>query len=277
MVWKDETLPSQNKFLTMTSNEIQNADMLDILFNNRNKQYGAYTLRKYYNNRLLVSLVTGIGGIFLLFFLLRPGTTADKLKPVIPEVMVRQFAVPPKIKIKEPQQRRSAPAVRRQATEKLTKFKLVERSREVVAEVRNFQNAAVGVESIEGRFRPDVIQPVERIQGAGNNLSTTPISALPSFDPEFPGGIAAWVRFLQTNLRMPDELQAGESRSVLMRFEVAVDGTVTGFEVVQSAGFVFDQEVIRVMKKMPRWKPAVHEGVAVARQFTQPVTFMATE
>ncbi len=53
------------KFATMTSNELLHASLLDIIFNNRNKEYGAYALRKSYNNRLLLSLVTGL---FIGFF-----------------------------------------------------------------------------------------------------------------------------------------------------------------------------------------------------------------
>ena len=56
---------SQQKSFTMTSNEILKADVLDIVFDNRNKNYGAYLLRKYYNNRLLIGLGGMLGFVLL--------------------------------------------------------------------------------------------------------------------------------------------------------------------------------------------------------------------
>ena len=83
--------------------------------------------------------------------------------------------------------------------------------------------------------------------------------------------------FLNRHLRTPDELEAGQKRTVLVRFAVSVEGSVTQFEIVQSGGPAFDNEVIRVLKKMPKWKPAVQNGQNVSVMFTQPVTFVAYE
>ena len=76
---------------------------------------------------------------------------------------------------------------------------------------------------------------------------------------------------------VPEELESGERKKVEIRFIVSAEGFVTRFEVVQSAGSSFDNEVIRVLKKMPKWKPAVQNGLAVARSYTQPVTFIGVE
>ncbi|MDB5253209.1 MAG: hypothetical protein JWP27_2378, partial [Flaviaesturariibacter sp.] len=96
-------------------------------------------------------------------------------------------------------------------------------------------------------------------------------------EPEFPGGKAAWAAFLNRYLQVPDNLDAGERRSVAVRFWVGTDGSVTNFQVVQSGGRSFDNEVIRVLRKMPKWRPAIQNGQPVATGFTQPVTFTAVE
>src|SRR5438270_530974 len=57
----------------MTSNEILKADLLDIVFDNRNKQYGAYALRKKYKSRLIISLAIALSSMFLLFLLQNKG------------------------------------------------------------------------------------------------------------------------------------------------------------------------------------------------------------
>jgi protein TonB len=94
---------------------------------------------------------------------------------------------------------------------------------------------------------------------------------------EFPGGMAAWLNFLNRNLRVPDELQAGEQKKVVVRFLVSEEGNISKFEIVQSAGRVFDNEVIRVLKKMPKWKPAQQNGQNISVAFMQPVIFQAIE
>jgi protein TonB len=87
----------------------------------------------------------------------------------------------------------------------------------------------------------------------------------------------AWVKFLSANLITPSDLDAGEKKTVMIRFKVSTDGTVNGFEIIQSAGSIYDNEVIRVLKKMPKWKPAIQNGHTVSTSFTQPVTFMGVE
>jgi protein TonB len=81
----------------MTSNEILKADVLDIVFENRNKKYGAYLLRKYYNNRLAIGLagMLGLVLVVMLIIFLNPGMRQaisnianpgkDNLKYVIPD------------------------------------------------------------------------------------------------------------------------------------------------------------------------------------------------
>ena len=58
---------------------------------------------------------------------------------------------------------------------------------------------------------------------------------------------------------------------------MAEDGSVTRFQVEKSAGTAFDEEVIRVLKKMPKWAPALKAGQPVSVSFTQPVTFVGLE
>jgi protein TonB len=104
-----------------------------------------------------------------------------------------------------------------------------------------------------------------------------PPPPLPTSAASFPGGQQAWMNFLNKYLRTPDELEAGQKKSVMVRFSVGADGSISQFEIMQSGGEAFDNEVIRVLKKMPKWKPAVQNGHNVSVMFTQPVTFMAYE
>jgi protein TonB len=96
-------------------------------------------------------------------------------------------------------------------------------------------------------------------------------------EPEFPGGRDALERFLYRNLQIPGELEAGDKKTVQVRFRINSEGLVSGIEIVKSGGERFDKEVVRVCKKMPKWKPAMQNGVSMPVTFLLPVTFIAYE
>ena len=95
--------------------------------------------------------------------------------------------------------------------------------------------------------------------------------------PEFPGGPEALKRFLAKNLSTPEDLEDGEKKIVQIRFKVDKDGAVNTFEIITSGGNEFDNEVVRVCKKMPRWTPALQNGINVPVSYVLPVTFIGVE
>ena len=86
----------------------------------------------------------------------------------------------------------------------------------------------------------------------------------PTRDPSFPGGSAAWLKFLQRILQAPEDVEPGKRIEVLIRFWVDIDGSVSRPEIIKSGGTAFDKEVMRVMKKMPKWEPALQAGRPIA-------------
>ena len=109
--------------------------------------------------------------------------------------------------------------------------------------------------------------PVDKITPTGS----------PDIMPEFPGGTDALRKFLQKNLQTPQDLQAGQSASVKIRFVVGFDGKLKSFETIDDAGVVYNNEVIRVLKKMPQWTPGKTRGENVSVYYVLPVKFEATE
>jgi TonB family protein len=97
---------------------------------------------------------------------------------------------------------------------------------------------------------------------------------LKSSSAAFPGGEDVWVNFLKRNLHPPSELKANEKKVVQVQFIVNEDGSIKEVEIVQSAGPSFDKEVIRVLKRMPYWKPAVENGRRVNTLITKSITFI---
>ena len=92
--------------------------------------------------------------------------------------------------------------------------------------------------------------------------------------PEFDGGMEAFQQYLASNIQYPEQAKKdGVQGRVLVRFVVGADGSVTNAEVLRGIREDCDQEALRVVQTMPKWKPGMQDGKAVAVHFTLPITF----
>jgi len=91
--------------------------------------------------------------------------------------------------------------------------------------------------------------------------------------PQYPGGIKALLTFLRKNLHTPEDIAEGNEVSVKIKFIVNYNGKLEGFDVIQSGGTAFDNEVLRVLKKMPLWIPGKSKGQDVSVYYIVPVKF----
>lgn len=92
--------------------------------------------------------------------------------------------------------------------------------------------------------------------------------------PEFPGGMAALMKYLGTNIKYPTISQEmGSMGRVIVQFVVDKDGTITNPAVVRGVDAYLDKEAIRVISSMPKWKPGVQNGKKVRVKYTVPVVF----
>ena len=110
-------------------------------------------------------------------------------------------------------------------------------------------------------------KPVEKVDSDGVYL-------MPDQLPEFPGGIQAMMKFLSTNIKYPVEAQKkGISGRVIVQFVVMEDGTLDQAKVIRGVDPLLDEEALRVVKSMPKWKPGMDRGEAVKVRFTAPIMF----
>ena len=92
--------------------------------------------------------------------------------------------------------------------------------------------------------------------------------------PEFPGGMAELMKYLQKNIRYPKVCKEQRVQGrVILQFVVNADSTITDVNVVKPVNPSLDQEAVRVVKAMPKWKPGEQRGEPVRVRFTLPVTF----
>ncbi|MBM6843802.1 M56 family metallopeptidase [Phocaeicola plebeius] len=92
--------------------------------------------------------------------------------------------------------------------------------------------------------------------------------------PEFPGGMKELLKFLQENVKYPENAMKNNVQGrVIVQFVVEKDGTPTEFKVLRSVDPDLDAEALRVMKAMPKWKSGMQKGQVVRVKFTVPVSF----
>jgi len=258
------------------------SDVLDIIFEKRNKLYGAYTIRKFYNKRLVNSLaVTLITATILCAF-----TFIHKKNGILitaTEISIGTIPRSPEPKKELPKQ--AAKSI--QPSQKKYSMPIIVDSAKTVDTLQtirptditgNINSAVPGDESpgIIGETATGGEGGVERpIPGATINV-TEPISN-PEIEPSYPGGIAALTKFLERNLVTPTEMEQGETVAVNVKFVVGYDGKLQQFTVVKDGGDIFNNEVIRVLKKMPQWIPGKSNGQNVAVYFTIPIKFVPAD
>lgn len=267
----------------MTNKEILNADMLDILFEHRNKLYGAYTLRRNYKYRLFKAL--GITFSVVMFFLLlmsfrkKENSKRDQVQQHLVEIKLIdpiKPIEPPPPPPPPPQVPPTPPEVDYQV------FRIVrdDSADLFLPDVDAITNANISNRNTPGdpnAINRDIPNQIHSQSSTETQPAPPPPPPLPSRAPSFPGGTDAWLSYLKRFLQTPDELEPGQRIEVKVKFWVETDGSVSRFEILQSGGSAFDREVLRVLKKMPRWEPAIQNGQKQAVSFTQPVVFVGVE
>lgn len=287
-LWICNTYASQSNITAMANKEMLHASLLDILFEGRNKEYGAYALRRGYGHRLLTALGAGLS-VILLFMLVSTLMNSGDNRYAAGNHYAKDNLVLTQIELRpdpQPEQPKPEPVppkpVRPAASVKYTTPLLVDNlPRAEAPDMTTPGNNAIGTDNKPGEIPAGIAPAVPPVADGG----TGPATGMPASghtggsysSPEFPGGFEALREFLSRNLVTPHDLDAGEKKMVRARFFVDKDGFVSGVEIETSGGKAFDREVIRVCKKMPKWKPAIQNGNPVKVSYVLPVTFVGAE
>ena len=271
----------------MEANKILQADLLDILFENRNKKYGAYELRKEYDIRLYKSLAIIFSTVMLFFFFVSQSAKHEKLiTPTTIETVLYKIpnTAKPVPKQSAPQMPKSEP---RKTNSQLftSKVKIVDSTEIATKLSKNLDSTDISSITQTGITG---VKTTIKCLNCSSDSGTVVTSAPKTIDkttpqltaevmPMFPGGMDGLKKFLERNLTNPANLNEGEIRSVKVQFVVGYDGKLKGFTVVEDGGDEFNQEVIRVLKKMPSWIPGKSQGENVSVYYTIPVKFLSSE
>ncbi len=273
----------------MNINNTMQADVLDILFANRNKSYGAYQLRKFYNKRLSTAIAVTLG-MCLVFCLLYKLQAANRhvtsLTDLDPDMHLVEIAkdpqpiLPPPVKIKpvEPIQ----VATVKVTTPKIVDDKLVTEPPPVQSDI---ENVKIDVANRAGTIYDRIAPPLEQSVGTSESLVKTE-DYTKEFHTvqrmaQFPGGTEAWANFLRHNLRSEIPAESGApagSYTVNVSFLVDRNGNISEVKAISDPGYGAAAEAVRVIQRGPKWQPAEQNGRPVIYRQLQQITFVvATE
>lgn len=276
----------------MEARKILQSDILDILFDRRNKEYGAYQLRKGYNRRLLLSLsaiavltasLFGIGYLSGLHRVMRQ-------KKAYTVVDVQLEAIKEENKIAPPPPPPPPPAaVQKVEITKFTPPKIVKdeevNTDERPPEQEKLQDTKIGAINQEGAKDEGITGPPTGEMG-GKGVVEAPPSPNKGEDwdraftkveieSEYPGGIAAWIRYLNKNFHYPDDALNNEVQgTVMVQFVVDREGLVSDVQAVSGPTVGgLREEAIRVIRQSGKWTPAIQNGRKVKSYKQQPIIF----
>ena len=267
---------------------------LDLVFENRNKSYGAYELRRNYNRRLGRALLIASFFVIMSFFyplIQQRFMSGDLSDPFVQDQYDDSIVVslPP---LKKPVEKQTSTASLPKPDPVKVKMK---RFVEPVAvstpvtenppTIAELQGSTIASQSSEGVESTASLSAAASGNGTGSGVadasgdgSEIVVPDLLEKYPEFPGGMSAFMKFLRKNLRYPERAaEAGVGGKVLVSFVVEKDGRLTDIRIVRGIGFGCDEEAARVLKKSPAWEPGIQNNRQVRVLYTIPLHFQLGE
>ncbi|HEY8688184.1 MAG TPA: energy transducer TonB [Chitinophagaceae bacterium] len=268
----------------MEAKKILAANILDILFENRNKEYGAYDLRNTYDSRINTAL--GITAFLIIIIcssaFIGNNATGSKNKkpieisvaPITPDVE-KKVILPPPPKFVKPQPIQAfiyTPPV------------IVIDNLVVTPPVENktLDDARIDTKTVNGKIDDGLIPPVElkgnsaiEAPAKKGNMDQPPFTTV-EIEAKFKGDWGAYVK-KEIEKNMDELTEANESGTCIVRFVVSKDGSVSNVEAMTMKGSKLAEVAVNAIRKGPKWIPAMQNGTQVNAYRQQPITFKITE
>ena len=279
----------------MAKIDLYDPKWVDMVFAGKNKEYGAYQLRKGTSGRnikalLILVIAAALVGGFLAWKVIEQKQAEEQqaymeamklaeLQQQAKKEEKKKEPVKPKIEPKK-----EIPVARE--TQKFTapvikKDELVKEENQVKQMDKLDEKVAVGTENKEGvkdrtveAVRNDIATVAPPPPPAPKPEVSTKVFDVVEEMPSFPGGNGALMSYLASNIKYPVVAQEnGVQGRVIVSFVVERDGSISDVKVARSVDPSLDREAQRVVKSMPKWKPGKQNGSAVRVKYTVPVVF----
>lgn len=282
----------------MDVNKILSADFLDIVFDGRNKEYGAYELRRNYNKRLgrAILITVSLALLLVLGSFILDTVSKNRGKVEVKEVKLEEIVQAQKNEPPPPPPPPKPPEPPKVEMTKFTPPKVVKdeevKEDEKPPEIEKLEDTKISTVSQEGTKDDGIVAPPVDDGGvveAPKQDDEDKVFQKVEIDAEFPGGSSGWTRYVTREIeRNIDELQDdGKSGTVVVLFIVDKEGNVSevralacgeaGVARCLGPGTKLAEIAVNAIRKGPKWKPAVQNGRNVKAYRRQPVTFQLAE
>ena len=269
----------------MSKSNIYETNWTDLVFENKNKEYGAYQLRQENSKTTVTALfmgllfLAGIGSVSMLINKLKGQPDPIESEPAFTEPMT-PVTIDPYVKpvtpepIAPPQQ--SAPAAPATDLSQLSNPVIVTPDQAVDNIATNEENTSVVDNTSAGTGTVVNALPSTGSSGSGTEMApptNEPVnSAVLDKMPEFPGGMAKFYTYVGNNFQRP-ELDVERTLKVYISFVIERDGSITDIKVLNDPGYGLGKEAIRVLKSIKaKWTPGILNGKAVRTAYNLPIT-----
>ncbi len=269
----------------MEANKILSADILDLVFEGKNKEYGAYDLRRTYNKRMILALIITAS---LALLALVGSILASTLKPsggdkpIIKEVTIQDLKQEEDKPEPPPPPPPKPPDPPKIEMTKFTPPKIVkdEEVQEPPPEQKELEETKIDVVTQEGIKDEGIVAPAVIDEGKGiveeKKEDENKIFEKVEIEAAFQGGESAWRKYLERNLNPSAPVDNGAPEgtyTVYIQFVVSKDGSISDVRALTKHGYGMEEEAVRVIKKGPKWTPAIQNGRQVNAYRKQPITF----
>ncbi len=258
---------------------------IDLVFEGKNKEYGAYQLRQENSKTTTKAFFYAIGsigfvsGIFMLFSSFKSNPT-PLVEPIIDDTLVIvDVVLPPETKKPEPPRTEPEKPVALPVETPPVNTSYVVAPTAQANPIIPTNNKLPTTNPSTGGTEPGTGTTTNPSSGNGegeNDKPTAPtgpvMSAVLDAQPEFPGGMKKFYAYVGDNFEK-QEIDDIESLTVHVSFVIEKDGSMTDIKVLRNPGYGLDKEAIRVLKSLKtKWKPGILNGQNVRTQYTLPIT-----
>ena len=279
----------------MSKIDLKSREWCELVFEGRNKAYGAYDLRAKSGRRHLYAIIDIIIGIIVIGALIGiflAAQEAIKNSFAVEEDLVTELSELKKEEPKKEEKKVEIPQEQKQEIQKVAvKASIAFTVPEIVDQVDdtkklknqdelNRSNISIASQDYEGDSKDGInIDDLRDNQSAGGTSAPVEEEAtvynVVEQVPQFPGGEAALLKYVATHLKYPAIAQEQEiSGVVTLRFVVLEDGSVGDVIIMKSLEKHCDEEAKRVVKSLPRFIPGKQQGKAVRVWYTLPVRYV---
>lgn len=261
----------------MDSNKILNSDYLDILFEGRNKNYGAYELRKNHSKRMFRAMLVILGiGMSAAAMAIVAELKPDKPRREAVTNEIDLADIPPRDPDITPPPPPPPPPVK--PTVKFTP-PVIDKDEEVAEEEippeqNELKDVSAGLEDIVGD--PNALDPGIVDPGPTTAVVEQKVPEIRRVVEQMPDPGYNVNAYLAKNINYPQTaIESGVSGRVAIQFVVYEDGSISGVQVAgnRKLGAGLEEEAMRVVRAMPKWQPGKQNGRAVKVYYTLPVSF----